>query len=415
MSNVLPTECPLAPTTPADRRPDKTRLSIAQFNADWLFLARGTSKGTIVSCPRPDNSSASSKPYCAWTATAAEAHVRAVALELLRLDVDVVHLAEVEDCFVLKQLLAQLPHGHGYMPYMIFGNDTALGQNVALISRIDPIGDLTRVELRGPYPLSDSRCGWSKTGSRGLSKHLVARFNVPGLPNGAPLTLIGAHLLSQIGRESACAKREAQATVLACVARDATKRGDHVVLLGDFNDFDDDATDVNVANFPSRSDVLRILKNSTQPPLFNTALRVAASERYSKWWDKNKDCRVDADNGELQLLDHVLVSHALAIKHLESVEMRHDWAAGCQTQGVYESDHWPIKITFTGLEQNVEHAISSPILAYLKVILLACLLIATVVCARRGLKDFGSRKNAQRRSAETEIGDGIDLNERICS
>ena len=39
---------------------------------------------------------------------------------------------------MLRKLLAPLPEGHGYVPYLAFGADTYLGQNVGLLTRVDP-------------------------------------------------------------------------------------------------------------------------------------------------------------------------------------------------------------------------------------------------------------------------------------
>lgn len=38
-------QCPYAPAQPQDRRPDKTKLTIATYNAEWLFLNRSNCPG----------------------------------------------------------------------------------------------------------------------------------------------------------------------------------------------------------------------------------------------------------------------------------------------------------------------------------------------------------------------------------
>jgi hypothetical protein len=45
----------------------------------------------------------------------------------------------VGDCGVLREVLDLLPPGHGYNPYLVRNDDTATGQHVGLLSRIDPI------------------------------------------------------------------------------------------------------------------------------------------------------------------------------------------------------------------------------------------------------------------------------------
>lgn len=49
------TACAQPPIIPEDRRPDQTRLRIASFNAEWLFLFGGSGS---VRCPGPQ---------CAWS------------------------------------------------------------------------------------------------------------------------------------------------------------------------------------------------------------------------------------------------------------------------------------------------------------------------------------------------------------
>ena len=58
-----------------------------------------------------------------------------------------------QDCRVLQLLTNELGEHHGYEPYMVKGTDTATGQNVALLSRIDPDIPLERTEARVSYPM----------------------------------------------------------------------------------------------------------------------------------------------------------------------------------------------------------------------------------------------------------------------
>lgn len=39
-------QCPNAPASPQDRRVDKTKLTIATYNVEWLFLNRSNCPGT---------------------------------------------------------------------------------------------------------------------------------------------------------------------------------------------------------------------------------------------------------------------------------------------------------------------------------------------------------------------------------
>ena len=110
------------------------------------------------------------------------------------LNADLLALEEVEDCTVLSRLVALLPN-LGYRHYLIKGTDTAtgllslfpassylslfctpnikyeptnshslfsllLGQNVGLLTRVDPVRDLYRTTERVGYPMAGSDCGF---------------------------------------------------------------------------------------------------------------------------------------------------------------------------------------------------------------------------------------------------------------
>ena len=86
--DLLRFDCSAAPSSPQDRRVDKTTLRIAHWNVEWLFLTKYEKRwGTLAE---------------------AEKHLKDVAEILKRMDADVIHLAEVEDCGVLEKLVAAI-------------------------------------------------------------------------------------------------------------------------------------------------------------------------------------------------------------------------------------------------------------------------------------------------------------------
>jgi hypothetical protein len=59
----------------------------------------------------------------------------------------------------------------GYKSYLRKGTDTYTGQNVGLLTRVDPVEDLWRSSNTAPYPISGSQCGYSgSAGTYGCSK-----------------------------------------------------------------------------------------------------------------------------------------------------------------------------------------------------------------------------------------------------
>jgi len=228
---------------------------------------------------------------------------------------------------------------NSYKPYLIPGKDTATDQNVGLISRIDPESALFRDEQRATVYRSESTCGSLQFPDyeSGVSKHFIARFNVAQIGR---ISLIGAHLLAFPVDPERCVKREAQAIVLKNIAQNEMNQGRQVIVLGDLNDYDRDVLDAS--NSIPTSRVSRLLKYNDQGSkiMYNVAELISQrSDRYSSWWDKNSNCRVEA--GELTLIDHVLVTSQLhqlisSVRIYNIVEL-------C---GSLQSDHYPIKVVF---------------------------------------------------------------------
>jgi len=243
------------------------------------------------------------------------------------MDVDIITMEEVQNCNVLKKLNDQLP-GMNYLPYMIQGTDTATGQNVGILTRIDPIVNMQRTTARAEYPIKNSSCNSTIKGSSGVSKHFFTKFNVQGLKK--PLALIGMHLLAFPDREDRCVEREAQATVIRDIAR--SMRDSYIILNGDLNDFDRQVKDA-AGSIPISS-VLDILKDGY---FYNIAASIVeSSKRYSSWYDMNGNCKVDPK--ELTMIDHLLVSSDLSSSIL-SASYYHGWNASCNS---LNSDHWPV-------------------------------------------------------------------------
>jgi len=308
--------CPIAPIVPIDRRSDKTKLTIASFNTEWLFLT-GEGKSD---CPGSG---------CPWkNETTAVAHLKTIAKVLTDINADIVNIVEVQNCNVLTKLNQQIPHLK-YLPYLVQGTDTATGQNVGILTRVDPIEDIKRTTNRVEYPISGSKCGSTNKGTSAVSKHYYTRFKVEGLSK--PLAMIGLHFLAFPDDKSRCVQREAQATVIKQLSKEL--KDSYIVVLGDMNDFDPDIVDAS-EDVPI-SQVLNILKGTE---LTNVAMKIQdVSQRYSCWYDRNANCQ--NDEGELTMIDHLLIS-----KDLPFVDSHyyHGYPPSCNT---LDSDHWPVLAT----------------------------------------------------------------------
>jgi len=315
-------QCYTAPSSPQDRRNDKTKLTVATYNAEWLFLNRSNCPGT----------------GCAWpTEAAALKHMEDVATEIEILNADILNLAEVQDCYVLTHLAEILnKKGMNYVPYLLTGTDTSTGQNVALLTRVDPVVDLQRTANRANYPITGSNCGSTYSGTYGVSKHYFTTFNIEGLPK--PLTIFGLHLLAFPDDVTRCLQREAQATVIQQLVKEAMESSHSVIVMGDLNDFDSMILDAS-GNVPI-SQVLRVLSDPIPEVAGEEMTNVASlvseqDERYSCWYDRDGNCNVADD--ELSMIYHLLISQDL-VPFISNAFYDHSYGAAC---GGFESDHWP--------------------------------------------------------------------------
>lgn len=310
--------CYVAPAVPEDRRTNKSKLTVASFNAEWLFL-----DGT--QCPGSG---------CPWSNKAqAEDHLNHVASVVQEINADIVGFQEVQDCDVLQQLVARIPNG-GYKYYLIKGTDTATGQNVGIITRIDPFVNLQRTSERVNFPISGSTCNYNTPGDSAVSKHLYTQFKV----GSTTIFFVVVHFVAFPTTPDRCAQREAQASVIRNLVSTTAPANNEVIIVGDYNDYDGVVLDVN--NDMPISRVLQFMKSSRSPALNTVATIVSKSNRYSSWWDKNSNCVVTSD--ELTTIDHILVSNGLWSK-VANGTYAHDYSASCTN---FFPDHWPVLVTF---------------------------------------------------------------------
>lgn len=322
------------PTVNVQRTTSKTSFRLVQYNVEWFFLDYYASSN----CPGTG---------CSWVnESEAIIHQSHLADVLRTLDPDIVNMCEVEGCdelYSLNNLLnmnASAPSASAYTAYMVKGNDTSTGQNVGMITRIDPHVSLYRTEERIAYPVPGSQCGYmGSPGTTGVSKHYITEFAMANYQ----IAFFGLHFLAFPTDPQRCAEREAQAQVMQNVISTYVSKGYEIIVMGDFNDYDPHVLDSN-GNKPT-SQVLDIIRGwageyAGTYELNNLLSMVPTAERYSDWWDANSNCASSAD--EFSLIDHILVSSSIQ-EHVANVFIYHGYEEFC---GTYESDHYPVVVDF---------------------------------------------------------------------
>lgn len=318
------TDCPLVSTID-DRRKDKSKLRLVQYNVEWLFIDYYSG----MDCPGNG---------CTWkNTTEAEKHMDYVSKRIQSINPDIINFCEVEGCDELNILKDKLDGT--YIPYLKKGTDTSTGQNVGMLTRIDPLKSLYRTEAKNTYPISNSTCGYTgSSGSSGVSKHYITEF----IFNEMNVAFISAHLLAIPTDPSRCAQREAQASILQNMIFNYINNDYEIIMIGDFNDYDSEVLDVNSDKPISIVlDILKGLKGNFAGlyELKNIAEIIPQSERYSDWWDSDNNCNT-ASKSDYSMIDHILVTENIK-KNVVDAFIYHGYEEYC---GKYDSDHYPVVV-----------------------------------------------------------------------
>lgn len=303
-------------TAAEDRRPDKTVLVIMTFNAEFLWDGVNPEEGASnVTFP--------------WkgSQTEAEEHMSKVADVVIQSNPDVINLVEVENLDALTTFNTKFLSGRGYRPYLVNGTDTQTGQDVALLTRIDPENDAIA---------RDDREGQSGTVKKSVSKNYIAKITA----GTTKLAFIGAHLRARPNQQNLKETREAQADALRSMAIDLRSAGFLPIVLGDLNDFDGNLDSKDHIDSTPITMVLSLLRamdpQSSSDNLINAASFVPKANRFTAFFDRNDDNLINPLD-EFTSIDHVLLSPEVAAK-VTSVDFPHNHDPR------QVSDHFPIVV-----------------------------------------------------------------------
>ena len=296
----------------ADRRPDKATLTVMTLNTEFMWDGLSPEEGQV------DFSRKGSE-------TEAAEHMEDIA-EIIRAgNPDIVHLVEVENKQAVDKLNTDYLAGSNYKVYFKKGKDTFTGQDVALLTRIDP--DI--------FDRDDGK-GQSGNVSKGVSKNLYATFTI----GQTKIAVIGLHFLARPNAEYRRLPRQAQADLICKRAKKLFDQGYLLIILGDFNDYDGETDSRDHIDSMPVTNVLSMIKglgtDSTNDDLFNAAQLVPKASRYTAFWDQNENGHIEADR-ELTSIDHILISNGLDEK-VDLVDINHSHDPREVT------DHYPVVV-----------------------------------------------------------------------
>lgn len=295
-----------------DRRADKSRLVIMTFNAQFLWDGVAPEEGSADFSWRGSRSKA-------------EEHMRRVAQIIIASNPDIINLVEVENFQALSRFNNKFLAGQGYRPFLVNGNDSQTGQDVCMLTRIDP-DSFTR----------DNRQGQSGNLRKSVSKNYIAEMRV----NNLRIAFIGIHLIAFPKDAERVRQRQAQADAVRSIALEKRNEGFLPVILGDFNDYDGEQESRDHINSTPTSNVLSVLKrmapNDNSDNLLNAASFIAQAQRFTAWHDANGNGAVNPPK-EFTSIDHILLSPELAAL-VSTVEFPHAHEPNLV------SDHFPVVV-----------------------------------------------------------------------
>ncbi len=256
-------------------------------------------------------------------------HIEEIAEVIKSINADIINLVEVENIEVLQSMINEHLQGYGYKAYLVNGKDTYTGQDVGMLTRIDPENnDIFRWDTKGQ----------SGSVQKSVSKNYYTTIKI----NEKDVTFIGLHFLAFPTRSDRIHKRQAQANAIMKLAKEKSEEGDEIVIWGDFNDYDGDCLDVQ-SKMPVTtvlSDIKEIDQSKSEDDLENVACvgNVPQTVRYTSWWDKDRDGYYEYPD-EFTSIDHILISKGFA-EFITSVEFPHEY------NPAEVSDHFPITVDF---------------------------------------------------------------------
>ncbi|MCP5050212.1 MAG: hypothetical protein GY940_23805 [bacterium] len=299
---------------PEDRRPDKSVLVIMTLNAEFLWDGVAPEDGR-VNFPWRNSQ------------TEAEEHMRDVARLIIQSNPDIINLVEVEGKEALDRFNSHFLAGRGYRAYFIKGKDSFTGQDVILLTRVDPENKkIERYDKKGK----------SGNVSKSVSKNYFAKFKI----KDTKFALIGLHLLARPGSSGRKLKRQAQADAMLNLALELNHEGYEIVMAGDFNDYDgaEDSLD-HINSVPITNVLDRIKKmdpDNESDDLINASSLVSKANRFTAFWDKDNDDEIDVPH-EYTGIDHILLSKTLS-KKIDTVVIPHNHDPRMVT------DHFPVVV-----------------------------------------------------------------------
>lgn len=285
-------------------------IRIANFNGEFLFDGM-------------DDEGEATFPWKGDTTLAREHRARIGAVVRM-LDADLVIMPESENLRALQMMVDEVLPDFGYTPHLVDGRDTFTGQDVGLLSRI-PVDTTGRTDELLPVGVSDQ--------TYGVSKNLWARMTL----GGTPVTVIGVHFLAQPDNVERKDRRDTQAEVIRRLVEREIALGREVIVMGDFNDFDDQVADIR-GSVPI-TDVLKTIKSAgpgAADDLVNVLGDIPQSQRFTAVYDRNADGVLVTD--DLSAIDHILLSPAL-YRRVREVRFVH------AHDPISVSDHFPIVVT----------------------------------------------------------------------
>ena len=307
------------------------KLRIVQFNVEWLYVKKEDDNKILQEYPW------SIKNYPWKTKEEELLHLNYISNTLKKLNPDIINLCEVQNKNVLDIVIKNIGDA-SYTPYII--ENARNNQNVCLLTKIKPNSFYKNTD-EIEYPIPNSNCEYHPTEQdtyTNLRKNYIAEFSIHEIP----IVVIGVHLKAQFEPKD-CAKKEAQAMIIRKIVLEYLEKNYEVIVLGDFNDFDNKILDIN--NNTSNSSCFDIIKGvDSTYKLYNINKKISKDKRYSMFWDINYDN--NKTSYEFSMIDAMFVSKKLYNAAKNVFVYRPETSENTELDNIYNSDHDPLVVDF---------------------------------------------------------------------
>ena len=299
-------------------------ITVSTFNAEFLYPAKVHIKYGLK-FKMADNTEEEQEQWEVprFRNKKFEESVKAVARVIAKIETDVLALTEVGKQADVDQLVKAISDSGVEYPYVAVCDCNDLtGQHVAILSKLPFVAESVIRQIPGREGYEAEPDDPDEQLDNGVSKGMRVTVDF----NGTPVHIYAVHLASERGGHEKDQQRIAQASIVRRHAIPSLNNGEHVIIAGDLNDRRGQPA---IKRMRGLDDIWPDLIQTGHWKFFEEG------EEASRWTYQFR--------GELNQIDHVLVSYSLRKNQSDSIST--SVLDIPQVENPAISDHRPLIVT----------------------------------------------------------------------